>query len=189
MKDTKKELEKLAEILGLKVEITDTSVTFGEDAECIDRNRTESKRVHIEDEVYDIISIFTKVYIPEACDESILVSEDAIDKLTCSGGNFVQATISISFDLDCEFINSSDVKLYDVINGLDFSYEMSLYDMFYILGMSDSDMKTEFDAEFNNDILMSISRDKVINAVQNITVCDIQYVYMHCLLKEENMGE
>lgn len=100
-------------------------------------------------------------------------------------------SITISYnqeDFEYDFIDENEsVVFYNTVDGSIVSYSMSLYDLFNTLGMSDSDMEKEFDAQFMDGVLSleSINYNKVVEYINNLSLADFHYVYMKKLIDDE----
>lgn len=191
MVDSKKELRKLAKALGIKVIINDKVVAFGEDLEHAKSSAVNSHRMQIEDESwYSTLAVLTKFSFPY-CEyvKNCLLNSKQLSRLINHSGSILSITISYNQDeFEDDFIDENEsVVFYNTVDGSRVSYNMSLYELFNTLGMSDSDMEKEFEAEFMDGVLSleSINYYKVVEYINKLSLADFHYVYMKKLIDDD----
>lgn len=192
MIDTKKKLKEFAKDVGFDIKISDDAVTFfneGMDSEDFNDFYYKSSKVTYNSYFNDVITHFISIMFPEFDEEQSSNKYD-IETLVDSYRDAVQVNICFPkygmLQYNDRFVQDKGLVQFNSLWDTAGRFNLSFYELFSHLGMSETDMKERFNVHYdaNNNYLdtVDINSEAVLEAVEELTVADLVYVYLRLLL-------
>lgn len=195
MIDTKKKLKEFAKDVGFDIKISDDAVTFfneGMDSEDFNDFYYKSSKVTYNSYFNNVITHFISIMFPEYDEEQSSNKYD-IETLVDSYRDAVQVNICFPkygmLQYNDRFVQDKGLVQFNSLWDTAGRFNLSFYELFSHLGMSENDMKERFNVHYdaNNNYLdtVDINSEAVLEAVEELTVADLVYVYLKLLLNTD----